>query len=256
MSKYLKKKAYGKKVAKKQYRKRRAYRKADGGKVGFMRNTLVPDRMIIKMSYKDNINLSNSSWPYVIWNGRANSIYDPDYAIVNGHQPLGFDQWSTFYNRFRVYKVFAQVTIVNNTTAGVQCGLLPYNADAGNLSIVDDSTFEQPHVVTRTVGGQQGLNKIVLKKMIDIPRILGRSHSQYKAADTTASTFTTNPQELCNLAIFCRTINESSNPALQAILNLTYYCELFDRKQVAISYPTGKNPSAGGAEHYNPQADD
>lgn len=251
-----KRKAATRKAGRKVYRKRRAAKRADGGKVAFLRNTLVPDRMIMKMSYKDNINMSSATWPWVVWNGRANSIYDPDYAIVNGHQPLGFDQWSTFYQKFRVFKVFAQVTIINNTNAGVQCGLLPYNADLGNISTIDDSHFEQPHVVTKTVGGQSGINKIVLKKMIDIPRILGRSHAQYKAADSTASLFTTNPSDVCNLAVFARTINESSNPTIQAILNLTYYVELFDRKQVTISYPTGKNPAAGGAGDYNPSLDD
>jgi len=32
---------------------------------------------------------------------RAGSCYDPEYA-VGGHQPLGFDQWSTFYNHYTV----------------------------------------------------------------------------------------------------------------------------------------------------------
>jgi len=221
-----------------------------------MRNTLVPDRMMIKMSYKDNINCSSSINPWAIWNGRLNSIYDPDYAIVNGHQPLGYDQWATFYNKFRVYKAYVTATFINNTSAGVQCGVLPYNADAGNLAVVDDSTFEQPHAATKTVGGQNGLNKIVIKKMVDIPRILGRSHVQYKSADSTASVFTNNPQDLCNLAIFGRVINESSNPTIQIILNITYYVEMFDRKQVSISYPAGKNPDRGGAADYNPQDDD
>jgi hypothetical protein len=32
---------------------------------------------------------------------RAGSCFDPEYAI-GGHQPLGFDQWSTFYNHYTV----------------------------------------------------------------------------------------------------------------------------------------------------------
>lgn len=237
------------------YKKRRVSKRTNGGKVSFLRNTLVPDRLIMKMSYKDNINIAPSIATSSVWNGRANSIYDPDYAVVNGHQPLGFDQWSTFYQKFRVYKAFVQMTVINNTSNGVQCGLLPYNADLGNISVVDDAVFEQPHAVTKTVSGQAGMNKIVLKKMIDIPRILGRSHIQYKSADTTASTFTTNPQDICNIAFLCRSIDQTTSPSVQVILNITYYVELFDRKGVPLSYPAGKDPNAGGSPTYDPQAD-
>lgn len=220
-----------------------------------MRNTLVPDRLIMKMSYKDNITLSNTINTFSIWNGRLNSIYDPDYAIVNGHQPLGFDQWSPFYNKFRVFKAFVQVTAINNTASAAQVGVLPYNPVSSTISSVDDSTYEQPHAVSKTLGGVQGMNKAVLKKMVDIPRILGRSHTQYKSMDSTSSLFTTNPQELCNLAIFTRSTDGVTAPATQIVLNITYYVELFDRKTQTISYPAGKDPEAGASPSYVPQND-
>lgn len=220
-------------------------RKTDGGKVSMMRNTLVPDRMLMKFSYKDNINLSATSpQSWAVWNARANSLYDPDYAVVNGHQPLGYDQWSTFYNKYRVYKAIVTVTAINQSNAGCQVGVLPYNSDQGNLSLIDDAAFEQPHVVTKTVGSAQGMNKVVLKKVIDIPRILGQSHSQYKSKDSTQALFGANPLEVCNLGVFCRTINDSSAPVVQCIINIVMFAELFDRKKMTISFPEGKNPDS------------
>lgn len=226
-------------------RRRNMRRKTDGGKVSFMRNTLVPDRMIMKFSYKDNINLSAAGpATSAVWNARLNSLYDPDYAVVNGHQPLGYDQWSGFYNKYRVYKAFVTVTAINLSNAGCQVGILPYNSDQGNLSTIDDASFEQPHVVTKTVGSAQGSNKVVLKKMVDIPRILGQSHIQYKSKDSTQAAYGYNPIEVCNLGVFCRTINDSSAPTVQCIINITMYTELFDRKKQTISFPPGKDPNS------------
>lgn len=226
------------------YRKRRNVgRRTNGGLVKVMRNTLVPDRMITKLVYKDNINLAGSGpLDYSVWNGRLNSLYDIDYAQVNGHQPLGFDQWGAFYQKYRVYKAVVSVTFINNTTTGVQCGVMPYNFVNGNISVIGDDDYEQPHVVTKTIAGNAGMNKCTLKKVVDIPRIMGRSHSQYKSEDNYAATWTASPQSICNLAVFTRTINGAAAPTVQAIINITLFAEFFDRKVMAISYPQGKDP--------------
>lgn len=236
-----KRKNRGRKTAPK---RRNLRRKTDGGKVSLMRNTLVADRMICKLSYKDNINLTGvSPADYSIWNGRLNSLYDIDYGVVNGHQPLGFDQWGAFYQKYRVFKAAVSVTFINNTTTGVQVGVLPYNYINGNISSIGDDDYEQPHVATKTIAGNAGMNKGVVRKVVDIPRILGKSHLQYKSSDDTAATWTASPQQLCNLAVFARTINGAAPPTVQAIINLTLYCEFFDRKQQNLSYPAGKDPN-------------
>lgn len=238
---YYKKKAATRKVGRKMYRRRMA-RKMDGGKVGFMRNTLVPDRLLIKLNYKDNISLAGTSpATYAIKNFRLNSIYDPDLDIINGHQPLGYDQWQVFYNQYRVYKATVTCTVVNNNNGGIQAALLPYNTP-GTINSIDDSAFEQPHVVSKIIAGQNGMNKVVLKKTFDIPRILGKSHVQYKSSDVTAAAFPTNPIEECRLAVIARQVNDNSAPACAAVISITYHCELFDRKQQALSYPQGKDP--------------
>lgn len=241
---YYKRKMAGRKIARKAYRKRRTgyKRRSDGGKVALLRNTLVPDRMLLKMSYKDNVSLAGASGiTYAVKNFRLNSIYDPDLDIVNGHQPLGYDQWQVFYNKFRVYKAIVTATVINNNNGGIQCGLVPYNTP-GILSTVDDSTFEQPHAISKTIAGVNGMNKTVIKKVVDIPRVLGKSHLQYRSSDEVASLFGNNPVEECRLALVARQVNDSSAPACAAVINITYFVELYDRKTQAISYPTGKDP--------------
>lgn len=220
-------------------KKRAVRRRTDGGKVALMRNTLVPDRMLLKMSYKDNINLagvSPNAWAYHQF--RMNSIYDPDMAVTDGHQPLGHDQWNVFYYKYRVYKAVINVQFVNNTTAGVQLGIVPFNFDSAIIN--DDSVFELPHAKTKVVGSTGGMNKCSITKVIDIPRILGQSHVQYKTNPNTSAPFNGNPLNQCIAHVVARTINDSTAPLVQAIVNITYYCEFFDRINPRISTPPGK----------------
>lgn len=232
-------------------RRRAGRRRADGGKVTFMRNTLVPDRLIMKMSYRDNVNLTVTS-PSTFGTKilRANSIYDPDLDVLTGHQPLGYDQWATFYNKYRVFKAVVRATIINNGSSGLQCGIIPFNSNQPlNL---DDSLFEQPHAVTKTVGSSQGMGKVVLTKVIDIPRILGQSHAQYKANENAGSNFNGNPLESIYCMIAARQVNDSAAPVAVAVVDVTYYVEMYDRVRQAISFPTGKDPEGEWGPSFSP----
>lgn len=47
----------------------------------------------------------------------ANGLYDPNYSGT-GHQPLGFDQWMTFYDHYHVVRSSMKATIIpSDTTA-------------------------------------------------------------------------------------------------------------------------------------------
>lgn len=53
----------------------------------------------------------------------ANGCYDPDVTGV-GHQPLGFDQWMTFYDHYTVVKSSCHVSAQNTSSAsGVYPGV-------------------------------------------------------------------------------------------------------------------------------------
>lgn len=81
----------------------------------------IPKTMRIKFKYSTLLVLdpgvSTTSTSSAFWNYRANSLYDPDQSGI-GHQPLGFDQYMPFYNRFTVIASKIQVTCISgsNTT--------------------------------------------------------------------------------------------------------------------------------------------
>lgn len=239
--KYQRKRRFGRRVwRKKGNRQARANR--TGGLVKSTLNTLVPDRMLLRFSYQDNVNLTASSPSlFAVKTLRLNSIYDPDLDLVNGHQPLGYDQWGVFYNRYRVYKVKVTVMAANNSTGATQVGMVAYNAE--NAPNLDDSFFEQPHGTSKIMGGVNGMNKCTLSKTYDLARIVGKSHVQYKTGQNTAgASWNSNPLDEIRLQIASRIINDSASPTGQAIVKIVYYVEAFDRQRQALSYPTGKDP--------------
>ncbi len=56
-----------------------------------------PDQKVVKMRYVEAVTVDPAIATLGLWQFRANSIFDPDQTGA-GHQPLGHDEWSQFYN--------------------------------------------------------------------------------------------------------------------------------------------------------------
>ncbi|WP_445779495.1 hypothetical protein [Shewanella sp.] len=78
--------------------------------------TTIPDTTVVRLKYCDDLTITVPNSPvgtnYLF---RCNSIFDPDFTGT-GHQPLGHDQWSQFYERYVVTK--ATLTATFKSTYG------------------------------------------------------------------------------------------------------------------------------------------
>lgn len=54
-----------------------------------------------KLRYVENLSLTGTTGAIATSMWRANSAYDPRYAS-GGHQPMGYDQWTTLFNHYVV----------------------------------------------------------------------------------------------------------------------------------------------------------
>lgn len=98
------------------YNRRRRFYKRSGRLVRQPR--VIAESQIVKLRYVDFVNLDAGvgTLAYDTWS--ATSCYDP-YVGAGGHQPLGFDQWMTFYNHFQVLGAKATAYgMVYGTAAG------------------------------------------------------------------------------------------------------------------------------------------
>jgi len=72
----------------------------------------------VNLKYAESFQLTSTYGATAAHDFRTNSAFDPNQSGV-GHQPLGFDQWSGFYNHYIVLRSAMQVTFTSaaaNTT--------------------------------------------------------------------------------------------------------------------------------------------
>ena len=212
-------------------RRSNPYTRGGSGQIQALKTLTVPDKLIVKLPYYEEVAMtSNTNYTYTFW--RNNSIYDPNGSGI-GHQPLGYDQWSTFYSRYRVIGCKYRVTVSNPSDFPCKVGILAVNgAYSGNA---DETAFEQPHMKTHTVGSHTGKDVIEFTKYLANPRIVGVAPSAYRADDNYQALFGTNPLEQISAIIQARSMGAGSTVNLMLNLHITYFVELFDRKMLPLS---------------------
>lgn len=213
-----------------------------------------PDRLLVRLPYQDSFIL-NSLTAGVCVNQvmNMNSIFDPDRTGI-GHQPLGYNQWSNFYRKYKVHKVAYNVTFTQFNDYGTQAdygarvGVLLQNGVPPN-TFTDQSIFEQPHLRFGAVGTTQGSSSKTFKGMAGCARVAGRPNILYLADDKYQANFGYNPSEFITLSLVAGPNYKFSQVKVVAVVRLVYYVELFDPFQIELSDTTpelrGPDPNNG-----------
>lgn len=226
-------------------RKRKSgYLRVGRGTARLTQNAGAPDRVIVKMPYYEDfplVNAANANAQY-FWN--INSIWDPNRSGI-GHNPTGYATWNQLYNRYRVIGVKVRVTYTatpENTTPAVAF------LYAGNETVAGGSyeQLEQPHTAQRPLLPNGGRNTVVMTKYFNIPRLAGVSTAMYKGSDRYQAPFGSNPSEVITLTAGIHAMTGFLQPAYNCSVHMTYYVELFDRKNALY---TDVTPELRGPEN-------
>lgn len=205
-------------AAKSAHRKRNFQR---GGKITNVNRGLKPfaSRYITKMKYSEVFTLGLTNNYTQVMN--LNSLFDPNSTGI-GHQPYGYDQLSTIYNRYRVIST-SYVLNAYNATAAIRYAALPCNQlpPINNLSELCENPRTQSRV--QVPGG----NASVIKGRSYIPSLMGRTKSQYMADDRFQAAVGAGPSELALLYISGQTLGDS-NTDIQLTLTMEFTVEWFD----------------------------
>lgn len=194
-----------------------------------------PDRIMVKMPYFERFNITQaiSGGGNYFWN--MNSIWDPNRSGV-GHNPATYSQWNVFYNRYRVIGVKARVNfyITGTGSAALASGAKCYIYGANDTTQSPGyEQLEQSHIAVGQIN-PWGKPICTLTKYFNIQRLTGRTLSQYMADDRYQAQFGFNPLEVICLTAGVQTNNGQPlvAPGIDCDVHLTYYVELFDRKQL------------------------
>lgn len=225
-----------KKPMMKRVRPRRVYRRRYKKRANYSvaRTSPISDRTYTRMRYATltALNYGGLGTP-AAYQYRINSLFDPDLT-GGGHQPLGFDQYATLYNKYRVHGMKYKITFTSRSTtyqAEVAVQVRPNNT----LHTVIDTIFESPYSQKRTLGIEGGRAIATISGYCSVAKIRGVSKSVVKSDDQYASLVTTSPNTVPVLTIYCQ--NQTSNQAIEVAVRveLEYFCEFFDRKLLTQS---------------------
>jgi len=213
-------------------RRRQPKRGARSGRLTTVNRSLqpIPNRYICKMKYSTTTTTSAAGGQAVF---NLNSLFDPDRTGI-GHQPYGFDPLATLYNRYRVISCGWRIQTPTGATGNpLIIAALPSN-DLSLTFAQTDEMLENPRC--KWVINNPGAEINTLKGKQYLPKLMGRSKSQYMADDNYQAVVTTSPNELGLL--YVQSFNGFSGASIGGIsitVLLEFTVEFFDTKRIVMS---------------------
>lgn len=178
-------------------------------------------RYITKLKYCESYTATATILHTQRW--RLNSLFDPNYSL-GGHQPYGFDQLATVYNRYRVVACSWTIHVASSTNYVTVCAI-PNNDLPSPLNM--SAAKELPRAKWSTGGG--GTNIIRITGKTYIPSLVGRTKAQYMADDRYQALTSADPQEAAILQIMIADCNDTTSlSGVQVSVTLNYLAEFFD----------------------------
>jgi hypothetical protein len=171
------------------------------------------------------------------WN--LNSMFDPD-RTGTGHQPMGFDQVKTFYNRYRVTDCAWRVEILPQAGVGSILSVIVPNNETSSLSTDSQTAMETPYAVYKwssaylATSASSDNRSIRQQGKVHLAKIYGVTDAVQLADDRYQSDISTSPTETAVLHVV--TLNSDGNALVYNMcIKLVYTVEFFDRIQLAAS---------------------
>jgi hypothetical protein len=165
---------------------------------------------------------------------RLNSAYDPDLTAT-GHQPLGFDQWASFYNHYVVDRVTWEMMVAPYS------GTIPVLGEVG-VHISDDSSISNYPEVLAEQGAQIQMRTYYANEPayftgdMDLKKFFNRTGDIANDGSLRAA-FGANPTEIAVLSVFAQNAGGET---------CTYLVYLQINMHVKFFEPTDLPPSAYG----------
>lgn len=164
---------------------------------------------------------------------RGNGPNDPDFA-VGGQQPIGFDEWSAFYRRYRVTASKVELFAINDAAVSAFAYIVAQNTSSG---IVDKNLVGENQFVKLVNVGQDGAsNTGNLSMYLSTAQVRGGPQDivQYEQ-DLSALTGTTPTQEWFWHVGAYGMGDSNTNFDVDLELRVTYYIDFYDRQTLSRS---------------------
>jgi len=175
----------------------------------------MPDRFRTTLTYVEQFVLNASAASTDNYVFRANSLYDPNLT-GSGHQPLGYDQLTTFYSNWVVSRTAVKFTMTppNLSTASPQIdnaivAVTPRRNDASAIASIQ-TAIEQPYTEWKIVTGYG--KPPVLVMTIDCARFFGVNRTVYNSSLEYSGAIGANPTQVLHFVMTAGSTGGSNDP--------------------------------------------
>lgn len=199
--------------------------------------TGVPDVLRTKLKYCEQYLIQSAALSYGAQIMSGNSAYDPDTTGV-GHQPRGFDQWSQFYRKYRVYGSAIKVQFYSDqqSAAGLtNVWVMPVTEEPTAVSYGISSLNENPNAKTSALVPYIGKGTTFISHYMTTKKIFGEKLINEDSYEGLTGNFTVgkSPTNQWYWTVGGQTVT-GAEVKFHVTITITYYLELFDR----ISLPS------------------
>lgn len=194
---------------------------------------IIPDKIVTTLSYADVVSRTTVGG-LDDFRLNLNSIFDPE-ATGAGHQPLGRDEWSAFYNKYRVLSASWEVWYSSNGESSM-VSVFPSNSSTTSVGLAQ---HEHPYSQTKLAPGVFTLVGQVdpptyFRGRIGMAKLTGLTSAQYQDRESYGALFSADPAEILQLHIASRTV-AAGNQSATVAYKIKYRVEMSDRIQLLAS---------------------
>jgi len=215
------------------YDGKRNFKKTGSSKLVIFQNvSACPDRLMLKLRWTGVYRFSPGATT-LTETLQANSIFDPS-GTIGTDQPLGYNEWIRFYQKYRVYGVkWETFTGYEGAVGFLHITILPSKNSAPPSNIA--TAFEQPRAI------YLGLHEIASRRSRhnkgywSTSEICGVPPQEVRDENDYAALFTANPARLWYIHFNLATSDGSTNIIADMVIQLIFYVELFERVQLTAS---------------------
>lgn len=204
-------------------------------KVQYMRRATIPrpiitgNSIVVELPYVNVYQLTTALTGEVTALWRGASIFDPEFTF-GGHQPLGHDQWATFYGRYKVLNCRIEAEVTNRLTSTTEPAMFVLAAQQSSTVSTVTDLAEQPYAKQTLIqSGETHAKKLTMS--MDTKYFEGYPTDDI---DFTAS-FGADPVRDWYYVIGLKNANGGNNVNCNVIVKLIYKVRLFSRLELLRS---------------------
>jgi len=208
-------------------RRKALYSQPVGGIKYSRQPALLPSKMVVPMTYCSFVDITSTVGAFAVYDYAANGLFDPDIT-GGGHQPYGFDQWTTFYSKLTVVRSKCVVKAVG-VTAPIVWGVTFGRGATGSVLNRADYITESSRGTWHVSGGGQNQT------------YSATSNFDLKITDPEFdpgsfwSTSSANPVFVYRYTIYVQSADQASSSLLQGMIRIDYQVDLEDPITIAAS---------------------